>query len=209
MRKTALLLTTLFTLGLSLCYSQVSVGILTGLNFAKLSGDAPDFVTYKSNTGFNLGANADFTLSNTVSLSFQPMYSQEGAKLNYSLPGAEESVDSVSIRLNYFALPVVVKIKATNPKFYALAGFETAYLLNSYAKTDDVKSDINSPIVDLNFAMHFGAGYYITPNLFLELRYSQGAVNLTDQPLQDDLLPRVKTSGLKLFFGYQFPLSKN
>ena len=49
----------------------------------------------------------------------------------------------------------------------------------------------------------------IFPRLFTELRYSQGIINLTDEPLSNNIIPRVKTSGFKLLVGIEFPLKKS
>ncbi len=60
--------------------------------------------------------------------------------------------------------------------------------------------------------MHFGAGYKIPigyPTLFVELRYSQGLVNLTDEVVQDNMIPRVKTAGIKFLVGVEIPLKKS
>jgi hypothetical protein len=46
-------------------------------------------------------------------------------------------------------------------------------------------------------------------NLFVELRYAQGLINLTDEPVDESYIPRVKTTGFKLFTGYRIPLSKS
>ncbi|MCK5766145.1 MAG: hypothetical protein KAH26_09170, partial [Bacteroidales bacterium] len=60
-------------------------------------------------------------------------------------------------------------------------------------------------------AAHFGAGIRIPvglPRLFVELRYSQGLVNLTDEPIEKSYVPRVKTSGFKVLAGIEIPLKR-
>jgi len=47
------------------------------------------------------------------------------------------------------------------------------------------------------------------PRLFIELRYTQGLINLTDEPVEKSYIPRVKTSGFKVFAGIAFPLNKS
>lgn len=191
---------------------QTSLGIFAGLNSGKLKGDAPPDGFYKSLNGMNVGAFIDVGLGKIVSLSLQPSYSQEGVRIFYQASKCEKPVDSLRVRLNYFSLPLLVKINSTNKRFYALAGIETGLLLSSYLQTSDNKEDLNADIADINFAMVFGAGFNIPlkyGRIFIELRYTQGLVNLTDEPLEQSYIPRVKTSGLKFFAGYHIPLSKN
>lgn len=196
----------------SISMGQTQVGVITGLNMSKLSGDAPENAKYKSLMGANVGAFIDVKLSQSICLSFQPTYSQEGTKVSYTLPTVEEPVDSIKIRLNYFSLPVLFKITSTNKQFYAIAGFETGLLLNSSLSIDEQKEDINASVAQWNVAMHFGAGITIPigfPSLFVEARYTQGLVNLTDEPLKESVIPRVKTSGLKIMAGIKIPLKKS
>ena len=63
-----------------------------------------------------------------------------------------------------------------------------------------------------NLAVHFGVGLRIPigfPNLYVEGRYAQGIINLTDEPLDTDIIPRVKTNGFKVLVGIEFPLQKS
>lgn len=201
---------------LILCSSTSSgqsyVGVFGGLNSSKLNGDAPDKAKYKSLMGVNAGAYFDLKLSKSIWLSLQPSYSQEGTKISYNVSGKEVPVDSIRIRLNYFSLPLFLKISSTNERFYALAGIETAMLLNSSVYSHDIEQDVDLSVVEWNLAMHFGAGIRIPvgfPRLIVELRYSQGLVNLTDEPIDASYVPRVKTSGYKLLVGIEIPLNKS
>ncbi len=168
----------------SIAMGQTKIGALAGLNRSKLSGDAPANGTYKNLMGGNFGAILDVKLSKSLYLSFQPSYSQEGTKVSYSVKGEPEPVDSIKIRLNYFSLPILLKVTSTNQRFYALTGFETGMLLNSTIDIgEQTGQDIEADIAQVNFAIHFGAGIHIPvgfPSLFVELRYSQGLVNITN-----------------------------
>ena len=191
---------------------QSYVGAFAGFNRSKLSGDVPHKATYNTLMGANLGAFIDLELGKSIWLSLQPSYSQEGTKISYNVPGQEEPVDSINIRLNYFSLPLLLKVSTPNERFYAIGGFETAYMLNSYMSSHDVEEDIDANISELNLALHFGAGIHIPvgfPRLFVEVRYTQGLVNLTDEPNAANVIPRVKTSGFKVFAGIEIPLTKS
>lgn len=199
-------------LSFSTSSGQSYVGVFAGLNSSKLNGDVPKKAKYKSLMGANAGVYIDLKLSKSIWLSLQPSYSQEGTKISYDVSGKEVPVDSIRIRLNYFSLPLFLKISSTNERFYALAGIETAMLLNSSVYSHDIEQDVDLSVVEWNLAMHFGAGIRIPigfPRLIVELRYSQGLVNLTDEPIDKSYIPRVKTSGYKLLVGIEIPLNKS
>ena len=194
----------------SLSMGQVTLGAFGGLNSSKLSGDASAKGSYKSLMGGNFGAIIDVKLSEGINLSLQPSYSQEGTRVFYTVKGLDEPVDSVKIRLNYFSLPLLVKITSTNQRFYALSGIETAMLLNATTTIGEEEEELPD-VAQWNIAVHFGAGIRIPvgyPTIFVELRYSQGLVNLTDEPLNTNIIPRVKTTGFKILAGVEFPLGK-
>ena len=202
----------LFILSTSVSSGQSYVGVFGGLNSSKLSGDVPNKAKYKSLMGTNAGAYIDIKLSKIIWLSIQPSYTQEGTKISYSVRGIVEPVDSINIRLNYFSLPLLLKVSSTNERFYAIGGFETGLLLDSYVSSHDIKDDIKTNVAEWNIAMHFGAGIRIPigfPRLFVELRYSQGLINLTDEPIDKSYIPRVKTTGFKVLAGIEIPLKKS
>lgn len=214
MIRSKIYLSLLFVILFSLVsMSQAQIGVFTGMNMSKLSGDTPPKAKYKNLMGANIGAFIDIKLTESIYVSFQPSYSQEGTKVFYNVKGIDEPVDSLKMRLNYFSVPIMFKVKSTNEKFYAISGFETGLLLNSSIsnsndKEGEEKGDIES-VAQWNLAIHFGAGINIPigfPSLFIEARYTQGLENLTDEPLKNSVIPRLKTSGLKIMAGIKIPL---
>ena len=191
--------------------AQTYLGFFAGINSGKLKGDAPGKASYKSLIGFNGGLYLDVKVSKLVTLSFQPTYTQEGTRIFYSIPWEKEPVDSIHVRLNYFTIPILVKVSSLNQRFYALAGVETGFLLDGYAEGGDEKESITNEISQFNLSIVFGAGLRFPlkyGRLFLELRYAQSIVDLTDEPVNQSYVPRVKTAGLRFNFGYELPLSK-
>lgn len=191
---------------------QSYVGVFAGFNSSKLSGDAPPKASYKSLMGANVGAHFDIKLGKITALSLQPSFSQEGSRVFYSVPNEDEMVDSLSLRLNYISLPLLLRVTSTNERFYAIGGVEAGYLMSSSLKSQKVEQEMDLTISDFNVAVHFGAGFRIPlgyPRLFIELRYSQGLINLTDDPLANNIIPRVKTNGFKAFVGIEIPLKKS
>lgn len=202
----------LFAFISSLSIGQSYIGVFIGFNSSKLSGDSPNNASYNSLMGLNAGANFDLKLSNSMLLSLQPSYSQEGTKISYSVAGQDEPVDSIKIRLNYFSLPLLLKVATANQRFYALAGLEAGILLNSTVSSQDAEVDITVDTESWNLAMHFGVGLRIPvgfPRLYVEVRYAQGLINLTDNLGSEDYIPRVKTTGFKVLAGIEIPLQKS
>ncbi|HSG68047.1 MAG TPA: porin family protein [Bacteroidales bacterium] len=192
--------------------AQTYIGFFSGLNKSKLGGDAPKNASYKGILGINTGAFIDIKIHRMMWLSLQPSYSQEGTKISYSLRGIKEPIDSMHVRMDYFSIPLLLKVSSTNERFYAIAGIEAAYLLNAYFKSHNLSFDEDQEISQWNISMHFGAGLHIPlgfPRLFIELRYAQGLINLTDEELDKGYIPRVKTNGFKALIGIEIPLKRN
>jgi len=201
----------LFSLSASGLYAQSYVGVFGGLNSSKLTGDAPTKAKYQSLMGANTGAYIDIKIAKIVWLSIQPSYSQEGTKVSYSVRRQVDDVDSLKLRLNYFSLPLFLKVSSTNGRFYALGGFEAGMLLDHKLTSNGELVENDANILEWNLAVHFGAGIRIPigyPRLFVELRYSQGVIDLTDEPVERSYIPRVKTSGFKVLAGIEIPLKR-
>ena len=196
----------------SISFGQSYVGAFVGLNSSKLAGDSSSNAEYKALMGANVGAYFDLKLSTSLLLSFQPSYSQEGTKVSVAVRGLDEPVDSLTFRFNYFSLPLLLKVRSMNKRFYALGGLEAGLILSSFVSSHDIEEDIKTDISEFNVAMHFGVGYRIPigyPRLFIELRYAQGILNLTDEPIEGSIIPRVKTSRYKILTGLEIPLKKS
>jgi hypothetical protein len=195
----------------NLVWGQSHLGVYSGLNFGNLLGDAPEDGYYYSLPGFTGGANFDVSINKILAVSVQPSFSQGGTSVYFKVAGKRELVDSIFIRLNYFSLPLLLKIESTNKHFYAIGGFEAAYLFSYSVYSGDEKLDEDLGISTFDLTAQFGAGYRFflgLPRLYLELRYAQGIVNLTDRLNEENYIPRVKTSGFKFLVGIEFPLGK-
>jgi len=105
----------------------------------------------------------------------------------------------------------MVKVTSTNERFYAVGGIEAGYLLSKKLTSGDEEYDFANNVSDWNLAAHFGVGYRIPiglPRIFIEIRYTQGLANLTDEAIEHSYIPRVKTSGFKFLTGIEIPLKK-
>jgi hypothetical protein len=200
----------LLSVGLS---AQTYLGVFAGINNGKFKGDAPNRATYRSSVGFNGGIYLDVKVSKLITLSLQPTYTQEGTRVFYTLPDEKEPVDSISIKLNYAAIPILVKVSSLNQRFYAMAGVETGFFLDGYAKYTETEeqTSLTDEISQINLSVVFGAGLRIPlkfGRIYVELRYAQSIIDLTDEEVDESYVPRIKTAGTRLNVGYEIPLSK-
>ena len=201
----------IFSLLITNLSAQLNIGSFVGLNSSKFVGDAPYNASYKGFSGINAGLIIDFELSDQFFIGIQPSYSQEGSRVFYKIANNESAIDSVHLRLNYISFPLLFKALSDNKHFYAIGGIEYALLSTSFEKIGDLEYDIPVDLTSWNLAMHFGAGTMISlgrPQLFIEIRYTQGLVNLSDTPIDGSNLPRVKTSGFKFLCGVEMPLNR-
>ena len=192
--------------------AQVELGILAGIDNARLSGDKYSNTKYKPNTGFVIGLSIDAPISDLISLSFQPGYINTSSKIQVPDTIRNEWKDSLIFNFDYMVLDVFVKIQSKSKRLYFSSGLEFGYGLSLNAANDFEEVDITDEMNKWNISVLFGIGYKIpikSSSLYFELRYAQGLSNMTKaDPEEDDNILRVKLSGLKIVTGFQIPISK-
>jgi hypothetical protein len=163
--------------------------------------------------GFLGSIHLDFRLSDYVRLSIQPGFRTGGANLAFKDPDLEEYRDSLKINTVNLTLPVLIKITSLSERVYFLGGFSVDFPSKIKADNGKEKIDITDELAKANITAQFGLGYRIpiqSTSLYIELRYVQGLVNLSDRRDEEEVyLPRVKTSAMQLLVGWQFPSRKN
>lgn len=192
--------------------SQVKIGAFGGFNLSRLKGDVPPDTKYQTKVGGNFGFIVDIPLKEKIHISIQPSYSQEGTKIFFKEPQEYEHTERNKVKLNYYSLPILLKVSTENNRFYATGGIETSYLNHSsQTPIDEEQQVLGVDITDWNFSLDFGAGMRIpigTVQLFLEARYAHGLNNITKDPIVNELIPRVKTSNIRFLTGIEIPLKK-
>ena len=163
--------------GFNLSESSVYYGIRLGINFATLTGDAPDLGT---KTGLNFGGTVGLRLSDTA-----PVFLESG--LYYTGCGA--SKDKNSISLNYLELPILIKygvqlnddiaiLPFIGPTFrYGLFGGK--WKTSGAGKVDSF-GDGKFKRADMGIKLGCGAEYN---KLYAELGYQFGITNIADWSL--------------------------
>ena len=194
-------------------FAQFNAGVFGGLNSGTFKGDQPKDAEYSNLISPDFGIVLDLALTNQITLSFQPGLTKRGTKISYYVRKKVEPVDSISIKVDYFSIPLLIKISSKNKRFYAIGGLDAGIPLSATAMFISIpedKRDIEKYMSKVNVVMHFGFGYRIPvgkTTLFAEARYLQGLNNAVpvEKP-ENYFFPRVRTSDMQLLFGVEFPL---
>jgi opacity protein-like surface antigen len=166
---------------------DMKFGAKAGLNVSNLTGDS----NTSSKIGYQVGAFAEFKISEKFAVQPEVVYSNLGTK--YDFLGAE-----VTENLNYIVVPIMAKyfvMEALSLEVGPQAGF----LMSAKAKADGDSVDVKDLYKSIDFGLNFGAGYDVTKNINIGLRYSLGLANISDSSDAD-----VKTSNFALAVGYKF-----
>ncbi len=220
MKREMTLLMVLFLLFFTtLAAGQVSVGFLGGVNIATLSGEdeTGEKIDFESRTGFAGGGLLDVMLTPNLSLSFQPMYIQKGAK------STEEDVEG-TWKSVYLEVPVLLKIGfgTGSTKPYLFGGGSFGFLMSSELGASygalsadiDVKDLMKS--TDMSGVLGGGVMFQLEKvNLFVDARYSLGLTDVVEggtvefQGLELEMGDaNVKTRGIQIFGGIIIPLGQ-
>lgn len=209
----SVLLLTILTVPAAAQNPAPRLGVLGGVNVAKLTGDETDFLD--SRTGFLAGAFGEFSLSPKVAIDLQALYSQKGAT-------ASEAGFDLTLKLDYFQFPVLLKYQfgseasSVRPHLFlgpALAFRASCKVAASYPDLDDIpagsfevdcsEGDNVGSFKGSDFSGIVGAGLAIG-NFRLGARYDAGFTNIADVVSQGET--SIKTGTLSVYGGYGFRL---
>ncbi len=190
----------------STSYSQLklAIGGEAGINIANFTG-TPDPST-STRTGLIIGA--DFSMGFTKYIAIQP-------GLKFIMKGASNSsaAGSVSDKLNYLEIPVLLKVTfpLTEVSPYLIGGPVLA--INMSANEDqtptggttttvDVSNDISG--TDFDLLVGGGVGFKVAPrmDIFAQFGYSFGLSNI----LKNSTTNTLKNNGIQLTAGVMFHL---
>ena len=186
--------------------AQLTFGVKGGLNVAKLSFDPDEGFTPENRMGLVVGMLVTQPLRSRFGLQLEALYSQKGAKDEFS----EEGFDfKQTIELDYIEIPVLANIAVTSTdavRFSVNAGPTFGFLVNSKdvsevngekdeEEIDDVKS------YDIGFAL---GGAVQTRNLIFDARYTWGLTDINDDPDPEDALQKIKNKAFTFTVGWLF-----
>ena len=196
MKKLGFALMGLLMISSTGAFAQLSFGVKAGANFSnmmfKAGGEKVDDIKFKP--GFNIGAFADFELSDLLAVEAGLNVETKGFKMK------EEILDNeIKATTNIFYVTVPVDVKLTFGSFYVLAGPYVGIAAAGKSKTKtEYKGDTHkdSESLDfgddygktkrLDFGLGLGAGYEINDNLGVRAGYDLGLANLQGKGDKDN-----------------------
>lgn len=143
--------------------AQIRFGARAGFNISNIVGK--DIEGYKSRAGIFLGGLAEMPVVQKFSVQPELYFSTEGAKW--------EGEDGGKTSLSYIKLPVLAKYTLPSG-FYGETGPQIGFLLNANDTYDGEKEDIMEYLKKTEFSWVIGAGYFVTPEIGVHLRYNAG-----------------------------------
>ena len=162
-------------------------GIKIGVNSSNLKGDLKNAESLK---GVNIGTFALIEMSRSFYFKPEIAYSLQGSASEYN-KAITESITQQSVskfNLAYINVPLVAKLNIDDsfsiefgPQIGFLMSDTNETVISTYVDGElKTKSKFKQKLNPIDFGMDFGAGYNITKDLFLELRYNLGISNVID-----------------------------
>ena len=164
---------------------DVKFGAKAGLNMSNWGGDAGDA---SMKIGFQVGGFAEIKVSDKFAIQPELVYSALGTK-----------TEDGSINTNYLNIPVMAKYFVAKG-FSLEAGPQLGFLMSAKAKANGESADIKDTFESIDFGLNFGAGYDVTENINLGVRYSAGLSNI----MKDSGDIKVNNSNIAIAIGYKF-----
>jgi hypothetical protein len=173
--------------------AQLTFGVKGGLNVTTLSFDPDDEGNPDENrTGFVIGGVVTQPLRNRFGVQFEVLYSQKGAKEEFTEEGFNIKQ---TFMLDYIEIPVLANIavaSSDNVRFSVVAGPTFSFLVNDKFKEEfdgeEFEDDLSDTVGDIkSYDIGFALGGAVrTGQLLFDARYTWGLTNLNDEPDDDD-----------------------
>jgi len=166
--KKLLLIAMLFLI-VSSGQAQLSFGVKGGINVSNVVGK--DVEGYRSKLGIHLGGFGSLSLTPTLGVQAELLYSSQGAKWDD---------DDEKTSLGYIQVPVLVRYNFAGG-FYAEAGPQLGFLVKAKDDNEGDVYDIKEYLEKIDVAIALGAGYNLNSNLGVYARYTAGLTKFYDE----------------------------
>lgn len=187
-------------------FSQSKIGITSGITYTSISGDEPENAGYSKGVGYLFGLTGELNITKDLKICLQPQYLRNSTVIFYEQRNVDP-VDSFKLNLDYFSLPVLLKIPALSGIAYFNSGVGFSYLSKSTLSDQTgtgTERDLNDKLNRFDFSVIFGFGLnfpiYDKFELEFEARYSQSLLNLSNgsTAFTGTLPDRYRSSGFHL-----------
>ena len=205
MKKIILTAVAVFAFGFT--YAQkAEFGIKGGLNIANQNFSGDGAPSPSSLIGFHVGGFVEIKIADKFSIQPELLYSTQGSKFDMivDIDGTDYNTEN-TIKLAYINIPVMFKYYATE-KFSLEAGPQIGFLVDSKLEVNVLGQSVTQDGKDLfesvDFGLNLGAGYDITKNISVGVRYNLGLANVAKT--EDGSNDTIKNSVFSLSVGYKF-----
>jgi hypothetical protein len=172
-------LTLLFLLLSMSSFSQVALGVKTGLNLSDVKFDQ-SLVPHNIKPGLHIGLLSTIDIKGKVNLRPELLYSVKGWGFEANPNGG-----SGKVNLHYMNVPLLVGYKAFD-KFTILFGPEAGLLLSASSSFDGKKVNLSDQLKKFDIGADLGLAYQIHPKVGLEMRYNYGFKGLYEVMFTDE-----------------------
>jgi len=189
-----IILTAAAVFALSFANAQdVKFGAKAGLNLSNIGGDLENT---SSKVGFQVGGFAEIKVSDKFAIQPELVFSTLGAKVDEAHLGIPDKYTFTSAYLN---IPLLAKYYITD-EFSLEAGPQIGFLMSAKDKAEGASDDVKDYYESIDFGLNFGAGYDVSKNINLGVRYSLGLSNI--RIVSGDY--KENNSNIAIAVGYKF-----
>ena len=107
-----------------LATAQISLGVTAGANIGKFGGVEPTDAAYASKTGVNFSGTLAYRITDDISLTLQPMYSQRGSNIEVGEDTRMDSLQVYETSIDFLVVPLFVRVDSDNGVTYFISGLE-------------------------------------------------------------------------------------
>ncbi|MDR6462099.1 porin family protein [Chryseobacterium sediminis] len=150
--------------------SKIKFGLKAGLNVSTLSN-----MDMKSKAGFYGGVFMNIPVAKDFSVQPEVLYSNAGAK--------QKGDSNAKLEVEYISIPVMFQYKVL-PNLYVEAGPQFSFLMDARLKDDVGSLHLKNATRGFDFGIGLGAGYNITKNIGVNVRYTAGLSDIVNAKQQ-------------------------
>ncbi|OXA81139.1 hypothetical protein B0A58_01775 [Flavobacterium branchiophilum NBRC 15030 = ATCC 35035] len=150
---------------------SLAYGVKAGLNIASITGDFDG----KAIAGANFGGFLTLNVADKFYVQPELLFSMQGVSYtySYSIPGFSTVSYNSKLKTDYLTIPVMARYFVAD-KFSLEAGPQLGILLTSKQTVNNTTTDVKSSTKGVDFTLNIGAGYDVTENIAIGVRYGLG-----------------------------------
>ncbi|MDH5033340.1 porin family protein [Chryseobacterium cucumeris] len=149
---------------------KIKFGLKAGLNVSNLSN-----MDMNSKAGFYGGVFVNIPVAKDFSVQPEVLYNAVGAK--------EKGGSNAKLNLEYLSVPVMFQYKAL-PNLYVEAGPQFSFLIDARLKKSASTGALKNATQSFDFGIGLGAGYNLTKNIGVNIRYTAGLSDIVKTKYQ-------------------------